>query len=200
MQIYYSRVNGTNDGINGSALQKIVQTLCIAHWTNIVKFQQEPVYSYDKLDKSDMLILGYNKDRHNQSSHKFSIGKGVYTELERAHSKGIPMFFLNLSGKHHVNYLEAIYMSDISILDYPSYQEYAKIDIHDSYQQDYAGKVQAYIDDADELERFFICHDIDLNKVTTVSQPNSSVIDSLNELECKEDVISNNILLLRRKL
>jgi hypothetical protein len=198
MQIYYSRVKGTEESINGSALQEIINTLGIAHNVNLVKYQQEGVYSFDKLDNSDVLILGYNEDRHDKINNEFIIGKGVYNELQRADAKGIPMFFLNLSGNHGVYYLEAIYTSDVTTIDESNYQEYAKIDLYYSYQHAEAGKVQASIKHADELERFFIYHEIDLNKITTVTSKTPEG-KYLKVEEYQENVISNNILLLRRK-
>lgn len=199
MQIYYSRVKGTEESINGSALQEIINTLGIAHNVNLVKYQQEGgVYSFDKLDNSDVLILGYNEDRHDKIYDNFIIGKGVYSELKRANEKDIPTFFLNLSSNNSVHFLEVIYMRDVTIIDESNYQEYAKIYVYDSYQENEAGKGQASIEHADELERFFRYHEIDLNKVTTITAK-SSEGKYLKVEEPKEDVISNNILLLRRK-
>lgn len=93
MKIYYSKTNGTNDAINGSVLQEIIQKLGVSSDVKVMKYNAGETYTYDKLDSADIMIIGYNQD--NIRADMMIIGKGVHDEIQRAFAKKIPVFIIN---------------------------------------------------------------------------------------------------------
>lgn len=190
MKIYYSRVNGTNDGVNGSALQMLIDNLQmqgkveISRWTN-----DKVVYSFEKLDKADIMIVGYKEDNHDIDDSTFMIGKGVYDEIKRAYSKKIPVFWLNLAEEEQP-YLERIVFDDIEIYDSLNFKEFARISIDDSYGY----KIQMKINSKrEELVLYFKDNGYTVKESTSLS---TDIATSSSITTNAEIVESNKLLLL----
>jgi hypothetical protein len=200
MKIYYSRTVDTNDGINGSALQKFFEHSGLINKAELIRYEKQPVYSFDKLDSADMMIIGYCEDRHDLDG-KYKIGKGVFEEMQRAYKNGTPIFFLNLSNDK-IPYLEQIkFCVDVTIIDAHDYKNFAVINIYYTAQQidDVEYRMCAYEHYSQEHIRAYLKEfDVDLSKLLLQPSPQVSTV-KYDPVTFQEIETSPSLLLLRRK-
>lgn len=199
MKIYYSRTVDTNDGINGSALQKFLERSGLLGKAELIRYEKQPVYSFEKLDSADMMIIGYCEDRHNDND--YSIGKGVYSEIERAYHKKIPIFLLNLNNPN-IPYLEQInFRADLCIRDRNDYTDYAEIGLYYRLQElgGIPDRLCAYEHfSTPQIQYYLGKFNVDLSSLASKSSSQESTV-KYDPVTFEQIETSPSLLLLRRK-
>jgi hypothetical protein len=200
MKIYYSRTVDTNDGINGSALQKFLEKSGLFGKAEILRYEKQPVYSFDKLDSADMMIIGYCESRHN-GDQEYTVGKGVYSEMERASEMNIPIFLLNLNN-FKIPYLEEVNFNiDVRNINVNDYTNFAKIAVFYTAQEidDLESRMCAYENNSkDQIQEYLVKYGVNLSSLESKSTSQGQTV-KYDPVTFQEIETSPSLLLLRRK-
>jgi hypothetical protein len=146
-----------------------------------------------------MMIIGYSEARYDDGG--YTIGKGVYSEIQRADQMNIPIFLLNLSNPN-IPYIEQVGFHDVSIIDEKDYTNHALIDLY--YTPTELSKIEkrmcpySYYGKT-KIQEYLERYNVDLSSLNTqVSSQETTVKFDTGSLAPISNV-SPSLLLLRRK-
>lgn len=221
-KIYYSRSNGVNDSEMGIHLQDFIEHLPAKIRKNIIltRHQRGKMYDSTPLEEADLVIVGTKNFL--KPYDVTSIGKGCFSEIEKAEENDIPVLLITKDLKTDKVFLQKITGADVTELDEDdddtSWANFAEIthfakfsdcedidedeideDIYNPY-----GSYAAHTDNSEEIESLLrMLYDTgDIKKFTipsnTPNLPPSETLQDLFGMWKNSSPNDEELLLLRR--
>jgi len=134
MNIYYSRSNNVDDSVMGVHIETFLSQLPaeIRSKVNLSKYERGTTYSPQQLEQADLVIVGMPGMKDDAQ-----IGKGCYSEIEKAKEAGIPVIVLHIDTDCSDKILAQTFnLGDLRIENSGDYEAYGSLNLYGSDEGD----------------------------------------------------------------
>lgn len=123
-KIYYSRSNNVNDFDAGVHIETLIRNLPIGmDKIELSRHTRGGIYDRKLLDDADLVIVVANAEKDTS----MYIGKGCYSEIQRATENDIPIFLIVKDLKTKKMFVQKITFDDIEEHDTDDWEKYGEI-------------------------------------------------------------------------